>query len=389
MNNLRPCIAFPSWGAGNAGYYGPACYASFKNPEFVTHSRTPWVRVWIRWDLLQPSSAGTNPIYDTGPLADLPGYSPSSYLAFKALEIQTARNAGKNVILQLHATPAWANQTTRAQGPNPGGRPNYMSPPWDTSTSSFYAQIVRFVASYFSPISPATPGVYIDFLEVCNEPNLEFWPPLPPSTAPQQLLMPYFAAGMLSTARWVTKNQTANVPVIMGPGLSDTDRTDTAASGHVAWDVFMRALLTIYPAYGTPSDDRMLWTMHNYGDVKYGSSRASSAVGILDQYGWNGYPSGGNSYIYLTEGGYSVNSSAAYDLVTQSNLVLGTWNRMWAAPRIGMMTNYQTWSAPGPFNDTGLCIIWPGGGYNPNALATLYERPVLAAWALLPTTYPR
>lgn len=390
---LRPCVALAPWSPENLGPFGPFNYELFHNRDFYNDSRTSFARFWIRWDHLQPYEAYSNTTADGRPI---PGYggaglSPQAYLYYMASNIQKARQDGRRIVLTLYATPSWANASRRASGPRPAGASDFYCPPDSAAAgtaSSFgspYDFIISSLALWFhtqAPRNPWFPGAAVDFLEVVNEPNLQWWPQ---TNYSGQKLMPFTAAAMMATARTRTRLSFGNYPIIAGPAVVDTQRNEPTITD---WLSTTNEILFWLSA--TTVDQFLAWTIHNYGDVRDGTNLASSAVGRLRAANWRGWPYAdvNDPYLLATEGGYrhtGAPPTAAQEQV-QADRLESTWTRYRAAPGVGMMTNYLMWSVP--TYDTGLCDQVTQS-YDPSAPASAYERRAVATWRDLPTTAPR
>jgi hypothetical protein len=241
--------------------------------------------------------------------------------------------------------------------------------------------MLYYLALYFHPQVPVNPGVYIDFFEVLNEPNLMFWPQYE-STAGNPL-MHLWAAAMMATARHVTRS-TGNLPMVMGPAIANTNMNTSAT---VDWRTFMTRTLDTLAAWGIASDQYMAWSLHNYGDIRYDDNRAREARLLLESRGWRGWPyqDPARVYVMATEGGDVISGSSDYQ--RQAQRVGDNWNRMRGTAGVGMVNNYQTWSNAG--YDTGLCVRFPSPPPDGSRPRSDYHRPVLNTWADLPTSAPR
>jgi len=400
MRYLRPCIALQTMDWSSGGYAGAGSYQAIGNPRFVNESRTPYVRLWVQWRHLQPHGPRTNFVTDTSTnpyWPTNPPVSPAQYTQWLDWGIQAARRDGKKIILTIHATPDWANYHTRMSGDNPANRPNYNAPPDNVQpthpdgTSTGWGFLVWALATRYNPISPTNPGVSIDFLEVCNEPNLEWWPQVRRSDGSER--MHIYAAEMIKTARKVTRH-TGNQPIIMGPAISDTDRYEVDR-GLVDGERFTRRVLSrMRMSDGWREDGYVAWTMHNYGDIRderYGSASGARKIRLaLNDYGWNGWGNNASQppYVLITEGG-SLLDEVGFDQTRQAQKVANGWEHAYddtehvEARGVGMFSQYRTWSG-GDF-DSGLCD-WYRNEYDPYPWP---RRPVFFRWRNLPTNAPR
>jgi len=255
--------------------------------------------------------------------------------------------------------------------------------------------MVYYLAAKYNINNSAANNAWVDFLEVMNEPNFRWWPQ---TTSDGRKLLHLWAAQMLDSARNDTR-YLGNQPIILGPTLSDTVGSPSTRG----YDEFMTATLDRlreldFPALSTAGDDYVAWSHHNYGDLEYpnspllgSSSRSYKVREKLKQYGWRGWPyhDATNPYVLITEGGARIDQVGGE--LNQSNRISAVWNDLYGRDGMGMITNYEMWSA-GTF-DSGLCDIPafdPNAGYpygepgqcNP-------ERVVFNTWPDLPTTTPR
>jgi hypothetical protein len=383
---LRPAIALAPWSAGNNGPDGPQNYRLFNNPGFFSDARTPWARFWIRWDFLQPRGV-TDPAKDTLEIPGYPGLTPQLYVLHMNLQIQKARNDGRAIVLTLYSFPSWTNRQRAASGPQPANGYDYLCPPDNvaagtaTSFGSPYDAIIWYICTYYHTQNPVVPGVSIDFLEVTNEPNLQWWPQ---TNYAKQKLMSTVAAGMMATARTRTRLSTGNLPIIAGPAVADTT---TSTPTRQDWLSFTNEVLTLFLAFQYPVDQYMAWTIHNYGDIRDDTNLARQARIRLEAGQWRGWPYAdpARAYLLATEGGDLIRGTGDY--TRQGDRLQVTWDRYRATDGVAMMTNYQTWSTPGW--DSGLCLQWPGGAFDPTRPRAQYERPAVARWATFGTAAPR
>jgi hypothetical protein len=390
---LRPAVAFPPFGTG-ADYWTWRGYPYWRNPEIMARSRTPWARFWISWYDMMPRGF-RDPATDT---ELIPGkdISPQQYMNYIVSQIQSARRDGKHVILTFHQTPFWANSTTwsdRAATTQDAKLGQLYCPPDDDRILE-WGYTVRYLTSMFNRYAPTYPDAWVEFLEISNEPNLS-WTGQRHADG-RRKDFPFKAAAMIAWARDANR-LTYDEPVILAPGLSDT-RRDEPANG--LWDFrpFMDQVLAYLRSNTTFSADRRVgWSMHNYGDIKYGFYGSdNNAVIARDKLGamnfWPPSPADPTPYVMLTEGGALMNWSEVGGSETrQADLVANNWQRMYSYHGTAMITNYLLWSDP--TYDSGMCEVntfppsqhpGPALGYDNGTIRRIVDR-----WAGLPSTAPR
>ena len=368
---LRPCASLTAWSVGNAGYYGPGGgFLSYGNHERYRDSKTTWARFWVRWNHMRPWD-GADPATDKRELVGLggeswPNMTPQLLTWHLDNQIAAARAAGLSIILCTDDFPAWVN----------GGQGSLV-PPTDVSVTSPYGQWIRWLCNRYSLWSAASRGdnVWVDFLEVCNEPNGRWQ---------GSGNKPAIAAGMLRTARTITANYTANRPIVCGPAT--TDGSDAAA--------FVDSMFNNFGSWR--GDENVAWTHHNYIDVERSPTTCPRAWAVREKLrtrGWLGWPyqDASNPYVLLTEGGARIGAATGNpgETITepsQRTHVAGAWNKSRAQAGIGMFTNYQFWSSG---YDSGMLQRWElANGPEPGPVPPYY-RPVYNEWKVLGTGAPR
>src|SRR3954466_273292 len=110
--------------------------------------------------------------------------------------------------------------------------------PDDVSAGSDWGRFVDFIAGRYSRGNPARPSLdaTVDVLEICNEPNLQWWPQQGPSTDPANpfgqgpVIIHDVIARMFATAKTITARY-GNEPVLAGPGLADFPEVNRLRTG--------------------------------------------------------------------------------------------------------------------------------------------------------------
>jgi hypothetical protein len=399
--------------------------SSLRNLRYHANTNTPWVRLFVSWRWLQPYDDTMLPHEDTRTYASqqfpsgekyhyAPG-SPAGYVAFIDEQIRIARdNPHKNlkVMLAFWEFPRWANGTaTEVSAPNynpngdRGDDPDHLKPlehrtPADVGPDSAWARIVDWLITRYKD------QVY--FLEIMNEPNLQWWPQQDP---PGNRVAHKTAAQMFKTAQAIQQRPENNgLPRLVGPATCDNWATVQDSRKRTTFQSFVGngtagdgGLLSELHAIGFTGDVNFAWSHHNYTDVEYDigdkSQRNNTTWGAGKTLAhdvrkrlegeWVGWPyaDGDNPYLLLTEGGarlekiesiYGLVEQAALD--KQAALLLRNWKRMKGdadlsysaadAPGIGMLTQYL-WHVDPNYGSALREPVATGGG----------RRPAYSTWA--------
>jgi hypothetical protein len=384
-------------------------YRQAGNREFFAQTGTPWVRMWADWPTLMPTASGFDPA-TIGSLDE---------------QIALARRDGLRIVLTLYRFATWANGTdamTTAQldaaQPDRQSSPTATSAkalnmryPNDVSVTSAWGDFVDRIARRYSRGNPARPSLdaTIDVLEICNEPNLQWWPQQGPSTDPANAFAPgpvvihEVLVRMFATAKTITARY-GDEPMLGGPGAADSVGDSRLRTGY---DTTSDRLLPALRASGFTAGARFAWTHHNYTDVTFDqgagttapdtatASRTTNFAADMRQRliagGWAGWPAAdpADPWIMLTEGGVtiqSIRSTARWNIpdsnpgaqrAKQAELIQRAWDRMASSADgagIAVASNYLWYTDPN--FDSGLCETLQAGG------AT---RPAYTTWGALPS----
>jgi hypothetical protein len=356
---------------GDAGFLfptSPYSYLNGNNPGpngYYATSGTVWCKLWVDLKGLYASSLAVN----------------GTLLANLDNEIRQAKADGRKVMLSLFKFPDWLT----AQYPN-NTHSGYRAPVDITTTSPWGQMIAALVARYSSGNrNRPDRGVWIDVLEILNEPNHSYWEPV--SGAADRPMTASNIAAMISVACGLARSY-GGAPMIGGPGTHDASGLD-GHSCHAFTVGVLQALANAGFANST-----FIWTHHCYTDfLNSNTARVGRAVtDIRDlSYGLAGWPTGvrGSASLFLTEGGSELgrvkkkfaltDASAAHD--KQASLLSAFWGLInndtpGGGAGVAAYFHYLFMSSTG--YDTGLCDV-PELGGNP--------LPAFYTWQSLPV-YP-
>jgi len=384
------------------------------NVGLLTSTRTPWVKVWARWDQIQPlppSAVRVDQLDD-----DVNPGRPFLAALDAQVEVARALDPPVGVIICLWRFPGWANATEGVAEDLPG---NLELFPEDRLKRSIYEAgdpkaTIKPLAYRVPPREELEPGGawgrWVDFLyrrylrngehvvlEIANEPNIQWWPQRDPTPgddpfAQGELVSARSAATMMVTAQAIGERHGERM-LIAGPGTWDGPKGDASVIRdsrlYTDYATFTEALLDELEARDFVAGPRFVWTQHNYNDTvfRHGHpgrprNRAAHARELLVGR-WRGFPrrnrDGMSPEVWLTEGGADLRAkTVAGDRRAQARLLRENWDLM--ADRagdgagIGMVTNYLGYSAP--TFDTGLRDPLDAGGA---------PRPVEDTWRRLPS----
>lgn len=386
----------------------PQDYRQAGNRQFFSGTATRWARLWADWPTLMPTAGTPDP----------------AILTALDEQIALARRDGLSLILTLYRFPTWANgvdamtdaqlaatMPDRRTSTQPDSRAKAVEfrYPDDVSATSPWAAFVDLLVRRYSRNSAGRPSLdaTIDVLELCNEPNLQWWPLHGPSAtadpfAPGQIVVHDVVARMFETAKAITAGL-GDEPMLAGPGLADFLDNSRLRVGYAS---FASRLLPLLPGRGFTPGPRFAWTHHNYTDVTFDQgpgttapdaasvpARATNNAADMRRRlvgAWAGWPAGdaAGPAILITEGGVTLQSIAsaarwaiadpAAQRAKQAELIRRNWDRMATddgdGAGIAMACNYL-WYTDRNF-DAGLCDDLPSGG------AT---RPAYTTWGALPS----
>jgi hypothetical protein len=386
----------------------PHDYREAGNRRFFQETGTRWVRMWADWPTLMPTAGGFH----------------AARLAALDEQIALARRDGLRIILTLYRFPTWANgvdamtaehlaatmpdRRTANQTDNQAKLVEFRYPD-DVSPGSPWGRFVDAIAGRYSRTEAARPTLdaTIDVLELCNEPNLQWWPQQGPSTTANAfeagpIVVHDVVARMFETAQGIVTAH-GGEPMLAGPGLADFLDTSRLRTGYASFAV---RLLPLLRSRGFTPGPGFAWTHHNYTDVTFDQgagttapdaatvpARATNNAADMRRRlvgNWAGWPAGqaADPWVMITEGGVTMASLAsatrwniadpAQRLAKQAELVRRNWDRMATdtgdGTGIAMACNYLWYTDPN--FDCGLCDDVPSGG------AT---RPAYATWSGLPS----
>ena len=396
---LRRCVVLGPAGTIDPG--GPQDYRVGNNGVWLRDSGTRWVRLWADWPSLMPVPDQLDPLH----------------MAACDAQVTQARAEGMRIILTLYRFPTWANGTDaltseqlaatmpdrRASSqPDTHAKSLLFRYPDDLSPTSAFGRFLRLLIERYDPHSSSTS---IDVLELCNEPNLQWWPQQGPSTTSDPygrgpIVLHDAVVRMFVTAKQIADDVGSDI-VLAGPGSADLTVSNRLRTGYHS---LAERILTELGAAGVVPGPRFAWTHHNYSDVAYdqgpGSTAPDAATNPARQTNltadmrsrlvgrWAGWPAGdaGNPQLLLTEGGATLGTmQARYGLTDpadqrrkQAELIQRNWDRMVSdggdGEGIAMTAQYLLYTAA--TFDSGLCEEYEAGG------AT---RPSYETWKGLPS----
>jgi hypothetical protein len=364
---MRKCISLGGPGPLRSDD-SPDDYRLWGNREYIRESGTTWVKVWLSWSDLQGQLGAAPATKDQS--WDQLSTAPNGQAWIRRLDRQLAaiNSDGLGSIVTLfQAVPRWAGGAT---GPDPVTRtkPPEQKIPTNLSPDGPWAWFVGFLCHRYSKDSPQNPdGAFVDALEICNEPNLLWWP---------QEGVGRVVATMIRTA---TEVSGWNGPAILAPGTSDfPDRNQINERGLVAtdWRSFSRDVLDGLRDFRPQSP--VHWSHHNFNDVKrvHEPSRAEQVINLLAQYGWieRVQP------LWLTEGGYNLRPDPASPRrqARQATLIEQNFLRMQRTGDVFMWTQHTITDKPGNEFKSGLRDDF-AEGRGPGA-----TRPAWDTWRKLP-----
>jgi hypothetical protein len=288
------------------------------------------LRFWVDWPTLQPSSE-----FEVG---DPNGPNHWNLLGLDE-QIRLANADGLKVILMPYRYPRWVNGTAHLAGeanllfepedrvrhdpwfawydnrsrPAPSMKAlEYRLPPDGHGPDSRWG---RYVATLFNRWVARA-----DYLEVCNEPNLQLWPQRGPSTRAADLHGRFDVEGsemtlqrpvaeMIATVEHYRKLHQSDL-VCLAPGISDTG-TSSPRTISIAVDTpygptadpFVPRLLAELHRIGFKGGPKWIWSYHNYGDQERATDRVQYLRRALDVGRWSGLHRDGGPAVAATEGG--------------------------------------------------------------------------------------
>lgn len=241
--------------------------------------------------------------------------------------MEAVRNAGRFVILRLYQRfPLWARQT----GTPPFGLGASAALPRDTTTSSPWLWWIAYVmCRYKLGALPNSRGPHVP---AAGESGDAFY------GNPRGTSMFAFAPiNEINLACWGTRNrasQTAEMiqtaaaaqsfystpPVLFVPEMSDVPQRNAngtiVPAGTYPYDTYSAGVLAALQNAFTPQQT-VLWSQHNYYDVKYSSTFADEgnyaqtrAWASRNQLYYKNWKGGGDRFVYLSEGVYDIYAEA-------------------------------------------------------------------------------
>jgi hypothetical protein len=390
---MRKCISLGGPGPLREDAH-PDDYRLWGNREFIKASGTKWVKLWVSWADLQ-GELDSPPAGRFRSWEHLNGApSGQSWLRRLDRQVRAVNDDGLGVILTLfHGFPRWSNGASGPDPVSPRKAPEQKLPldlsidsPWGWFIGHLCARYKKGAAA--NPVGPHEPGSagrpggedgydpqagnpdggWVDVLEICNEPNLLYWPQEGIDVAVAQMMR---SAERLSSA--------LDGPAILAPATSDfPDQNHETGRGLAAtgWRSFTAALLD--RLRGFEANVPVYWSQHNFQDVKHGEvpSRAERVVDLLRSEGWITHM----LPLWLSEGGYDMypDQLDARARARQARVIEANFERMKEGRHVYLWTQHTITDKRGNRFKSGLRDDFTAGR-GPGA-----RRPSWQVWMRLP-----
>jgi hypothetical protein len=368
LSPMQKCISFGGPGPLREDRH-PDDYRLWGNREFVRRTGTSWVKLWVSWADLQQElgSAPESQARSWAHLDTAPG--GKSWLRRLDRQVRAANEDGVRVIITLyHAFPTWSSGATGSD-PVSLRRAAEQKLPSNLGPDSPWGWFVSHLCARYRKRAPRNPdGASIDALEICNEPNLLYWP---------QEAAVGAVAQMIRSAEGISAHLEG--PAILAPATSDyPDQDQESKDGLFAqgWRGFTERLLDELGELRP--NVPVLWTQHNFNDVQR-PERPSRAERVLDLLVSKGWPTQVQP-LWLTEGGYNLhpNENERRARLRQADLIEANFRAMREGSRVYLWTQHTITDKPGNDFKSGLRDDFiPGQG--PGA-----RRPAWRTWEELP-----
>lgn len=318
----------------------------------IVQSTTRWTRLWVRWDIAEPTR----------------GNIDTTYMAALDDQINKLRAQNIGVVLVSWRFPLWSNGT---EGVDPGTYlEDYRTRTDGSDLKSLYYGIPlgelgvngawgHWINLLVARYKHHGCGVV---LEIMNEPNFQMWPQTQ-DTAGNDMIIHEKVAEMMNTAYFVSGFHGHKMP-IAAPATSDFRRNSSRYETHISDFMvgLQAALIAMNNFRGGPT---FMWSHHHYKDTELGDTAGVSIVHFVLHNWWRGWSAtasdGSNPGIWLTEGGARRHAINPATYANQKVVVNAAWNRMLAFPGVAMFANYFLHSEPDPY-DQGLRYPLPGAG---------------------------
>src|SRR4051812_20860292 len=229
-SRLRRCVVLGPSGVIAPG--SPQDYRTGRNAARLKDSRTRWVRFWADWPSLMP----------------LPGQLDATAVAALDGQIAMARTDGMRIVLTLYRFPSWANGTgamtadelaatmpdrTTSTESDSRAKSILFRYPDDLSPTSAFGVFLRLLVERYSPPSARAS---VDVLELCNEPNLQWWPQQGPSATPDpygrgRIVVDVAIVRIFATAKEIVADVGSEI-VLAGPGSADLTASNRVRTGY-------------------------------------------------------------------------------------------------------------------------------------------------------------
>lgn len=338
-------LPLPPGGDSLADLYAGVNLSGDNNLSFLKNTRTPWVRLFVAWNLWWPDPPGQGP-------SKVPYPAPTPFqpqIDDLNRNIMMARQAKKKVILTTIGFPHWVNRTS---GPRDSFNSDNFVFPRDGALfipflgakppngKSFLPEDLMYSRWAFDlmfryhPNNPANYGVSIDAFEVVNEANAQ--------AKPNGHSTNHRSTALIMATAQSAKNYLNNVMFPHGPRMRCLGPA-TADVNYRAWHSFTRDLigdLSTPIAMGSRrynfnrKDGDFGWSHHNYRDVEQIGRTIGAAGRALESaagttapsfYGpitqgvrrllrdkWFGWGQEAHPRIWLTEGGAKLEKMPAF-----------------------------------------------------------------------------
>lgn len=306
------------------------------------------MKLWVSWADLQRELSGAPATMAASWRQLNRAPNGESWLRRLDRQARAANDDGVGVILTVfHGYPAWSSGA-RGEDPISQKKPAEQKLPTDLSPDGPWGWFLAHLSARYqegidrNPDGPTAPargspgrggnpeGAWVDVLEICNEPNLFYWPQEEAAGAVVEMIR---SADRISTR--------FGRQAILAPATSDFPDEDLRGERGVeaiGWRRFTQEVLDRLSDFA-PSVE-FFWSHHNFGDIArfVEPSRAARVARMIEGASWLR----SDRPLWLTEGGYNLHPDQADREARQrqARLIAQSYRQAMTTPGIFMWTQH-------------------------------------------------